>query len=320
MRMRFVTSSAIACSDYGHDLTEGPRCPYLSQNLDDGRLKLLPTFQYHRRCSLKSRIRYDDEGSAAVPKNRHIQTAGILSEAYGVTIDSQAASTDRFYAMSEFFKLSAFSQQQALNVMEIKIGFQTNLASLRSERPTLANLLYFRDILDGQIAYLDYMLQLCRNRNKFLVRRRQSSPQQTRSSINQSAIELVSIYQDSLARAQALRKKCTHGMSVISSNSLLAEQSRAIAQAEQVTKLTFAAYVVLPFTLAAAIFGMNFKELGTGTQSIYVFFEVAVPLALASLGFLYFKNLARVIRHLGSRCGKERFGKQDKQASSIEMA
>ena len=84
-----------------------------------------------------------------------------------------------------------------------------------------------------------------------------------------------------------LREKCSLGMTVMSNNSMIAESRRAIDQAELVTKLTFSAFVYLPFTFASGFFGMNFKEFGTGKHSIYAFFALSLPVFIASMVFYY---------------------------------
>jgi Mg2+ and Co2+ transporter CorA len=74
-------------------------------------------------------------------------------------------------------------------------------------------------------------------------------------------------------------------MTVISNNSMLAESQRAMQQAKLVTKLTLVAFVYLPFTFTAGFFGMNFKELGNGTISLWIFFAASVPLMIITMAF-----------------------------------
>ncbi|KAI9775116.1 MAG: hypothetical protein M1839_001427 [Geoglossum umbratile] len=47
--------------------------------------------------------------------------------------------------------------------------------------------------------------------------------------------------------------------------------SRAIMQARSVNRLTKLAFVFIPLSFVSSIFGMNFKELGTGQLSIWIF-------------------------------------------------
>ena len=46
---------------------------------------------------------------------------------------------------------------------------------------------------------------------------------------------------------------------------------RSIMQAKSVNRLTKLAFVFIPLNFASSIFGMNFKELGTGPLSIWIF-------------------------------------------------
>ncbi|KAF2801006.1 hypothetical protein K505DRAFT_205149, partial [Melanomma pulvis-pyrius CBS 109.77] len=185
---------------------------------------------------------------------------------------------------------SAFSEQQFLNVIEEKIALEVNLASLQNQKPTLANLFYFRSILDRHLSHINYMLQMSVNKNEFLHHGRRSGVQESQSLKNaaqQSVVELLGFYQDLQAQAQMLREKFSLGMTVMSNNSMIAESRRAIDQAELVTKLTFSAFVYLPFTFASGFFGMNFKEFGTGKHSIYAFFALSLPVFIASMVFYY---------------------------------
>jgi len=59
--------------------------------------------------------------------------------------------------------------------------------------------------------------------------------------------------------------------------------SRAIAQAGSVNRLTKLAFVFIPLSFVTSIFGMNFKELGTGRLSIWIFGATASVVLLVTL-------------------------------------
>ncbi|VUC32065.1 unnamed protein product [Clonostachys rosea] len=249
---------AIACTDAGNDLAHGPRLPGLG-NGEPLPLTLLPIIQYRPRCALKSRGIV--EGHATLKKPRNSQSLAVFPEGYGRGLDWSLAKSDRFQALSDLFRL---------------------------ENPTLANLLYFRDILQDQINNISYMLQLTDDQNKVLQSGRRSSvviSADQRNAAERNLMEAFCLFQDLHAQAQSLQDKCTQGMTVISNNSMLAESQRAIEQAKLVTKLTLVAFVYLPFTFTAGFFGMNFHELGTGVISLWIFFAASIPLMLVTMAF-----------------------------------
>jgi Mg2+ and Co2+ transporter CorA len=187
--------------------------------------------------------------------------------------------------------------------MQEKIMAETNRLSLSNEDPTLANLLYFRDILQGQLSNASYMLQLTNDKNKILRNGRRPTitiSTDQKSVADHAVAEVYSLFQDLHSQAQSLHEKCTQGMAVISNNSMLAESQRAIQQAKLITKLTLVAFVYLPFTFTAGFFGMNFKELGTGTIPLWKFFAVSLPLMFVTMAFfaLDVRTIKRVLRAL----------------------
>lgn len=119
--------------------------------------------------------------------------------------------------------------------------------SLTKENPTLANLLYFRDILQDQLSNTSYILQLTNGQTRILQSgRRPTVPLSTNQRIaaDQDVAEVHSLFQDLYSQAQSLHEKCTEGMTVISNNSMLAESQRAIQQAKSVTKLRFSPFYI----------------------------------------------------------------------------
>ncbi|KAJ5163160.1 uncharacterized protein N7500_004990 [Penicillium coprophilum] len=287
------TWMAIACSDAGNDLSQGPRFPWLEAGEDSLPITLLPIVQYRPRCALKYR---GINESTRSPKGKNTQSLAIFPEGYGRGLDWSLAKSDRLHILADVFRLSAFSQKQLLNVMKEKIRTETNRLSLSNENPTLANLLYFRDILQDQLSNTSYMLQLTNDKNNILQNGHRSTTAisiDQRSVANDAMAEVCSLFQDLHLEAQSLYEKCTQGMTVISNEGMLAESQRAIQQAKLVTKLTIVAFVYLPFTFTAGFFGMNFKELGND-MPLWIFFAASFPLMFVTMGELIGGSLLAV--------------------------
>ena len=276
---------AIACTDAGNDLTQEARFPWLGVGAEPLPITLLPIVQYRPRCALKSRSINED--ISGPKKEGNTQSLAVFPEGYGRGLDWSLAKSDRFHVLSDVFRLAAFSQKQLLNVMKEKIMTATNRLSLSNEEPTLANLLYFRDILQDQLSNASYMLQLTNDQNKILQHgRRPTINMSTDQSVADHAVtEVYSLFQDLHSQAQSLHEKCTQGMTVISNNSMLAESQRAIQQAKLVTKLTLVAFVYLPFSFMASFFSINFKDLGTGINHLWIYFAASLPLMFITMAF-----------------------------------
>ena len=303
-----LITTAIACTDAGCDLTKGPRFPWLGGGAEPSPVKLLPIFQYIPRCALKSPSIKDT--ATGPKKGRNTQSLAVFPEGYGRGLDWSQAKSDRFHALWEVFRLAAFSQKQLLNVLKEKITTETNRLLLKNENPTLANLLYFRDILQDQLSNSSYMIQIISDRNKTFQHGRRpiiTTSNDQRSAADQAVAQVSGLFQDLHSRAQSLHEKCTQGMTVISNNSMLAESQRAIQQAKLVTKLTLVAFVYLPFTFTAGFFGMNFTELGTGTIHLWIFFATSLPLMFVTMAFfaLDAQTIKRILRILHIASGDQ---------------
>lgn len=247
--------------------------------------------QYKPRCALKSRGIH--EGAATPKKASNDQSLAVFPEGYGRGIDWIHAKSDRFHALADIFRLSAFSQRQVLNLLQRKITAETSYQALSSEHPPLANLMYFRELLQEQQNYAAYMLELTNNQSKIFQSsgRRLSvgTPREAgKNTSDHDTVEILDIFRDIESQAKLLQQKCTEGMTVISNNSMLTESQRAMKQAKLVTKLTVVAFVYLPFTFTCGFFGMNFKELGSGEISLWIFFAASFPLMLVTLAFYAF--------------------------------
>jgi Mg2+ and Co2+ transporter CorA len=64
---------------------------------------------------------------------------------------------------------------------------------------------------------------------------------------------------------------------------MLAESQRAVQHAKLVTNLTIVAIVYLPFKFTAGFLGMNFKELGDGSISLWIFLPASLPLMFITM-------------------------------------
>ncbi|KAK4146962.1 uncharacterized protein C8A04DRAFT_25156 [Dichotomopilus funicola] len=219
------TWMAIACTDAGGDLTKGTMLPWLEE-VGPVAPTIVPIIQYRPKCALNSRV---------IPKTKgNAQSLAVFPERDGHRLDWASAKSDRFPILSEVFRLSAFSRKQLLNLLQTKIIAETNrlqqtygLPELLSVlgKPTFANLLYYRNILQDQVTDLSQMLLLTNGESR-IFHNSASRPVTAHNAMDM--YEVHSLLQDLHLQAQSLVEKCSQGMTVISNNSMLEESQRAI--------------------------------------------------------------------------------------------
>lgn len=213
------------------------------------------------------------------------QNAKHLSDQYQQGLDPALARADSFYALSNFFQFSAASENQFLNMIQSvirdDIHHATVLAKEKRADASLANLLSNQLVLSEHVKRLQY--------NVLAIQKRRTWPKLPSSSsgvmdkLDQVGTEILDDYQELLRRAKALAEDCDRGIRRIEHLESYAESRRAIAQAEGVEKLTRLAFVFVPMGFSCAFFGMNFREIGQGELSLWVWFAVTVPIFVLSL-------------------------------------
>lgn len=208
------------------------------------------------------------------------QSASLLHLDYGRKLDLETASTNPLYALSDIFRFAANSELQFLNMLATKITNEMDPAILiQQEDPTVSNLLYSRKILERHIQRMEEYIQFID------VQGNLSSPKPPKGEA--AANSLRKDFQVLLSRSQALSAQCDRGMTIIMNNATIRESQRAIVQAEGVAKLTRLAFIFVPSSFTASLFGMNVKQFGTGASvEIWVYFMVTMPIMAISVLFL----------------------------------
>jgi hypothetical protein len=212
-----------------------------------------------------------------------------------------------FYALTELFRFSAFSENQFLNLMEQKIIPDAGYQVLKQETPTLSNLLYFQEILEAHIVRIKDTVKVIRDKGSHWTSScEKGSPvgplsTSQRTKADTAASMLLEDFEYLLERAETLKRRCDQGMAVIMNDAILAESKRAIYQAKGVAKLTLVAFFYIPFSFTTSFFGMNFHELGTGKLSVWTWFATSIPIFLITLAFLLLDG--STFRRVGSTLG-----------------
>ena len=322
-----LTFVAIVCSDAGSDLSLGPPGPWM--NIGDRKYSsstmIYPTIQHLSRGF--SRANSTPKTDPNADHGAHFQSASLLPEQFGATLDISTMRANPFYALTELFRFSAFSENQFLNLMEQKIIPDAGYQSLKQETPTLSNLLYFQEILETHMVRLKDTVKVIRGRGSHWASSCEkvtpvgslSTSQRTKS--DTAASMLLEDFEHLLERAEALKRRCDQGMAVIMNNAILAESKRAISQAKGVAKLTLVAFFYIPFSFTTSFFGMNFRELGTGKLSVGVWFATSIPIFLITLTFLLLDG--STFRSIASKLGcwfRSQIGLKSRSSKGVGIA
>ena len=240
------------------------------------------------------------------------QALSSLPDSYGCTLNWTKAASDPMFAIEELFTFHAASELQYLNMLEQFVNDLIGQAESPQAGITIKSILHFdyaRSILIRHGAHLQNILG---SLNLCLKSWRQRATQ-----VHCCDEELKSTLQTDLdylsTRIQNLVTLCEAGRSTIMSNATVEEAKRSNEQAVLVTRLTKATnrltFIFLPISFLTSVFGMNFRQLGQGPLSIWLWVAIALPLlviciVLVELGSELKAVLRRSLRYLRDKAKK----------------
>lgn len=234
------------------------------------------------------------------------QALSSLPGNYGYTLDWTKAAIDPVFAIQEIFTFHAASELQYVNMLEDFVTHQISRAESKQAETDMSSILHFdyaRSILvrhDACIQNLLGSVDTCLKSWKQRATQIQCCDEELRSTLR---IDLDYIS----TRTPNIIKLCEAGRSTIMSNASIEEAKRSNEQAVLVTGLTKATnrltFVFLPISFLTSVFGMNFRQLGQGTLSIWLWVAIALPLLaicviLVESGSYVKTALRRCLRYL----------------------
>ena len=222
------------------------------------------------------------------------QSATLLSEKYGQTLDLAVVRLDAFYAVSEIFAFSAFAENQFLNLLASIIEKERNLP-LRKKQASLANLQVFRDELEAHIEKQKAVITFIESRAR--LKWPQATEPNQAAVVNAVAEGLLEDFNHLLTRSNNLRAQCMDMTTMIINQAMLEEAQRGLLQGAALSRLTLLAFFFVPLSFTTSFFGMSFTELQNADGpkwSIYIWFATSVPLFAGSLVFLFWDQIVRL--------------------------
>ena len=184
-------------------------------------------------------------------------------------------------AIQELFTFHAASELQYVNMLEQFVTNQISRAESKQVGTGMSSILHFdyaRSILIRHEAHIHKLfgsLDTCLKGWKQHTTPSHCFDEELKSTL-WTDLDYLS------TRIQNIITLCEAGRSTIMSNASIEEAKRSNEQAVLVTELTKATtrltFIFLPISFLTSIFGMNFRQLGQGTLSIWLWVAIALPL------------------------------------------
>ena len=205
---------------------------------------------------------------------------------------------DPLYALNGVFSFFVASEAQMLSFLAKQIDSNTAPKVDAAEvvgTESLSNLLHCRQLLEGHCEELRYVLGIIQRRGgKGWPRARSDVSEQAASSMQADLEYLVE-------RAIFLRNRSETSITLAMNVASIGEARRGLQQNKAMFRFTVLVSVYVPFSFTASFFGMNFRQLGQGDLSMWIYVVVSVPVFALSILFLFpdlgtFSSMIRQMR------------------------
>ena len=216
------------------------------------------------------------------------QPLAALAEYYGTSLDWRKAAADPLYTLKELFDFQATAAQQYMNLLETLITEKNEPAGVpgggQTKLEDMLNLNYAQTTITRYAAHYKEIINfLDKGENPLwpVVGPAHAQPRSEYVDVLHGDFEYL------WERAQAMIERCKEGESAIMVNKSLAEAKQSSDESKLVVQLTKATnrltFVFLPISFLTSFFGMNFRELGSGTLSLRLWLYSALPLLFISI-------------------------------------
>ncbi|KAL8938929.1 MAG: hypothetical protein Q9211_002980 [Gyalolechia sp. 1 TL-2023] len=217
----------------------------------------------------------------------------LLPLQYGSRLNKELARQDALYALGELFQFAASAEVQLLNLLhnsiEHELSFVGEQNAGRYQAVSLLNLKYIKTQLTTLTQRLAETVSILQNRHSLDWPRAVNS-----MTAERAAVLLLADFEYLLQRAKTLARECDHGMATLAYSSVLEESRRSADMAVRVQRLTMIATIFIPLSFACSFWGMNFKELGTGSRPLWMWLASAAPIILASYAVSCWSTLTKL--------------------------
>lgn len=292
--------------DSGKRLDRGIQGPWKRLHGGAHGNRLLPSIQSRPFIALKSH-QHCVKNPVEVDTDQ-AQAASLLHFDYGRTLDRSTMLVDPFYALHEIFEFVAASYCQYLNMLSAKTSKRSLVSS--GESPwSGSDLLYEQSLLEATLRHLHDLSAIiavrgnaswphaatAESNNVGLVPSgvattvpSQGPPRRSREDIAAAAAaSLAADFAHLSARTERILASLRDAEALLMNRAMICEAEKTMAQAQQVTKLTQLAFVFIPLSFTATLFGMNVKPFEeSATMPLWVWFAVSVPVLGLSIALM----------------------------------
>ncbi|KAI0906453.1 hypothetical protein F4823DRAFT_607160 [Ustulina deusta] len=237
---------------------------------------------------------------------RAAQNISLLPMHYGSQLKKESSSGHVLHALSELFQFAASAEIQFLNFLCHRIEHELSLVGSEgmtwSHQISLLNLKYIKAQLTQHVQSLTNTVEILRNRSSADWLRVSQDDSRTDDVSNNNKLRnegkaaeaLLTDFDFLLQRANSLIRECENGMSTLANSAILEESRRSTKVARSMQRLSVIATVFIPLSFVCAIWGMNFRELGSGSKPIWWWLVSAIPVIIVTLVIYQWKFLVEM--------------------------
>ena len=226
------------------------------------------------------------------------QNIATLPFHYNSNPEGISSGDDTLYLLGDLFRFAACAEKQFLNFLRLCVAIEISSVgrsktSLENHHAVpLVNLAYIKTQAGLHAQRLSTIIKMLQNREWL------AWPTNTDVGPKTAAL-LLADYQDLLQRAEAMVRECEQGMTTLVNAAALEDSRRSAENAMRMQRLTVLATIFIPLSFICAIWGMNFREFGTGNLSIWLWFVTAAPVLCVSFVIYFFEKIMAILYAFG---------------------
>lgn len=280
---QLTKKKVIVFQDSADDLLTSPKGPWLGIG-NENHPKMLPTPRHTFNWISNDISMHGQESSShgSPPSNPKLhQSLSQICQDYGGSILAADVVNCPFYLLKDIFQEDASNEGYMLDLIAEKIKKLDIESQSANYDVSRSQLLHFHKFLQYRIENMQDKLYIIRRRGGTSWPREQTTGNAL--AVTSSLTALEQDFEYLLESAHVLLTKIGRTITLTMNLASIEESRRGISLNTVLFRFTVVASFYIPLSFTTSFFGMNVKELGTGTPGIWVFFVVALPVLALSI-------------------------------------